>query len=177
MTLDIRRLSSLGAFKALRILPLFLLLSCENVSCPLETTVESVYGFYASDRDADGVFYPGSAIAIADTLTITDISLGSVLVNRLVGQSSVKMPVSYYAEADSFEFCFTDTTGRFVYDAIYISKYSHPHWDDPSCPVKMWHEITGVTSTHHVIDTIIISNPYVNYEGKENLQIYFRTSN
>ena len=155
----------------------FALVSCESVNCPLETTVAYVYGFYASARDADGTFHPGSAITIADTLSITDISLDIELVNRLIGKSTVSLPVSYYAAADSIELCFTDTANRRVYDVIYVEKQSQPHWDDPSCPVKMWHEITNVISSHHVIDTILIANPSVNYAGSENLQIYFRTGN
>lgn len=152
-----------------------LLAACESVNCPLETDVACVYGFYATARDAGGTFYPGSAITIGDTLSVTDLSQDIVLVNRLYGKPTVSLPVSYYAAADTLELCFADTAGNRVYDVIYLEKQSLPHWDDPSCPVKMWHQLTRVTSTHHVIDTVLIANPNVNYDGSENIKVYFRT--
>ena len=151
--------------------------ACESVNCPLETDVACVYGFYTTGRDADGTFYPGSAITIGDTLSITELSQDIVLVNRLIGKSSVSLPVSFYSAADTLELCLADTAGNRVYDVIYVEKQSQPHWDDPSCPVKMWHQLTRVTSTHHVIDTVFIANPTVNYDGLENIKIYFRTGN
>ncbi|MBP5770005.1 MAG: hypothetical protein J6W75_01415 [Bacteroidaceae bacterium] len=152
------------------------LVSCDNLSCPLENTVESVYGFYATSRTANGTFEPGAAISIGDTLTIYAANRDTILANRLIGKSSVSLPVSYYADVDTLLFVFSDADGRSTSDLVYIHKRNIHHWDAPSCPVHLWHEVTAVASTHNLIDTILISNPHINYDGNENFQIYFYTN-
>ena len=141
----------------------FNLMSCDTYNCLLETKVQCVYGFYTSE----------GTLAIGDTLTITALDVDAVLANRLVNASGVKLPVSYYNDADTLEFLFQgeDGEGR---DTLYIEKQNIAHLDDVSCPAHMWHHITRVYTTHHLIDSVIISEPNINYDGKENLQIYFR---
>ncbi|MBP5500483.1 MAG: hypothetical protein J6Y05_07280 [Bacteroidales bacterium] len=153
-----------------------LMASCEQVSCPLNNTVESIYGFYASARTADGVFAEGAQVTILDTLTVSALGRDTILANRLYNKNSIGLPVSYYGETDSLLFTFTDKQGLMGRDTLWIHKQSHPHFDDPSCPVHVWHVITGVESTHHLIDTILIHHAEINYDGLENLQIYFYTS-
>lgn len=150
--------------------------ACDSVSCPLNNTVESVYGFYASGRGDDGVFVEGPAVTIGDTLNIKAVGHETLLANRLVGQSGVSLPVSFYADVDTLEFSFTDKQGRRGADTLWISKKNTHHFDDPSCPVHMWHTILDVRSTHHLIDTIVIADPAVNYDSDENFQVYFFTA-
>ncbi len=150
-----------------------LLIACNEVSCPLNNTVESVYGFYASTRDETGTLVEGETISIGDTLTITALGPNVELANRLIGKGSVKLPVSFYGDVDTLEFMFTDKLNRKGGDTLWISKNNLHHFDDPSCPVHIWHTITGVRSTHHLIDTVLINNAAVNYDGLENFQIYF----
>ena len=154
---------------------LFTFLSCDTNNCLLETKVQCVYGFYASARSDDGAFAAGEAISVADTITITAMGINTVLANRLVNQSGVKLPVSYYGDVDSLLFTFNATDGT-GYDTLYISKRNIAHLDDPSCPAHMWHNITSVHSTHNLIDTVLVSESNINYDGLENLQIYFRTA-
>ena len=153
-----------------------LLLACDNVSCPLNNTVECVYGFYASTRTAGGPFVAGNAVSVADTLTVTALGADSVLINRLYNKSGMKLPVSFYAEMDSIMLTFKDTLGQVARDTIYVSKTNQAHLDDPSCPLHMWHTVTAVSSSHNLIDSILINHPEINYDGLENLQIYFRTA-
>ena len=74
---------------------------------------------------------------------------------------------------DAVELAFTDTLSRVGRDTIWIHKRNIHHWDDPSCPVHMWHQVLDVRSTHHLIDTVLVPNPTINYDGLENFQIYF----
>ena len=152
------------------------LTACEQVSCPLNNTVESVYGFYASARTADGTFAEGAAVKIADTLTVTILGRDTVLLNRIYNQSSISLPVSYYADTDTLLFTFTDKQGAIGKDTLWMHKENTAHFDDPSCPVHIWHTVTGVESTRHIIDTIIVNNADINYDGLENFQIYFHIS-
>jgi len=158
---------------------LFLLLcmvGCENISCPLNNTVESVYGFYAATYDEDGLLQTGTSVGVGDTLTVTLLGADSIILNRLTGQSGMKLPVSFYQDTDTVELAFTDTLNRTGRDTIWISKRNTHHWDDPSCPVHIWHKVLGIRSTHNLIDTVLVTNPEINYDGLENFQIYFHVA-
>lgn len=154
---------------------IFNFLACENINCPLNNTVESIYGFYASARSTGSPFQPGGAIKISDTLTITALGADTIIANRLVNRSRVALPVSYYGEIDSLRFAFTSADGSKAADTIWMTKENFGHIDDPSCPLHMWHNVLYVRSTHHLIDTVLINHTEINYDANENLQIYFRT--
>jgi hypothetical protein len=150
-------------------------IACESVTCPLNNTVESKYGFYAAQYNEKGELVTGTAIGIGDTLTVTLLGADSVILNRQTNKSDMSLPVSFYLDEDSIELAFTDTLSRTGRDTIWVSKRNQHHWDDPSCPVHMWHEVTAVRSSHNLIDTVLVTNPDINYDGLENFQIYFRT--
>jgi len=135
-----------------------------------------VYGFYASARTSDGVFEAGSAVTVGDTITITALGPDTILANKLINQSGVSLPASFYGQVDTLQFCFTDANGAVAYDTIWVTKDNLHHWDDPSCAVHIWHTITAIHSTTNLIDTILVNEPEINYDGLENIQIYFRTS-
>lgn len=169
----VRRHAILTIVSSILLLPL--LLACENITCPLNNTVAGVYGFYASARSGDGPFVAGGAIKISDTLTITALGADTVIANKVVNRSKVSLPVSFYGEIDSLRFTFTAEDGTTGRDTIWIHKENFGHLDDPSCPLHMWHNITYVRSTHYLIDTVLVNHAEINYDGLENLQIYFRT--
>lgn len=143
-----------------------LLPSCDSFNCPLNSTVATVYNFYGSN---------GQAITIGDTLTVTAMGTDQVLVNRLVNESTMSLPMSYYAEADTLIFTLADSEGRSSRDTLWVTKQSTPHSDDPSCPMRVWHQLTAVQHTYHLIDSVAIVNRAVNYDGLENIRIFFRT--
>ncbi len=158
-----------------------LLISCDDISCPLESTVECHIGFYAeAEPDGEGNIIPGIKIGIGDTLTICAVrpnAEDTILVNRLVGKGSVDLPVSYYASEDIIVFAFTDTLSRTAHDTLWYQKDNVAHWDDPGCPLHYWHNITSLRFTRHLIDTVFINNSSINYGSQENFQICFRTGN
>ena len=166
--------------------------ACDDISCPLESTVECHIGFYAEAvDDGEGHKVPGSKIGIGDTLTVSALRPAvedsvatnrealsdTILVNRLVGQSSLALPVSYYASEDIIVLAFTDTLSRTARDTLWYEKDNVAHWDDPGCPVHYWHKITSLRFTRHLIDTVFINYSTINYDGRENFQICFRTGN
>jgi len=156
-----------------------MLCACDDISCPLESTVECNIAFYAEAvPDELGRMVPGASISIGDTLTISVVRPGmadSVLVNRLTGQHSAALPVSYFAPEDVIVLAFTDTLSRVGRDTLWYQKDNINHWDDPGCPMHPWHHITGLRFTRHLVDTVFISNSTINYAGSENIQICFRT--
>lgn len=173
------KLTSRSTFRALAAAACccgLLFAACNDVSCPLNNTVASVYGFYATARTDDGAFVGGAAVTVNDTITITALGPDTVLANKLVGAGGAILPVSFYGDVDTLQFAFVDKAGRTAADTLWVSKKNTHHSDDPSCPVHLWHSILGVRSTHHLIDTVVVSNAQVNYDGLENLQVYFFTS-
>ena len=143
-----------------------LLAACDSINCPLNSTVSAVYTF----RDSNG-----KAFAIGDTLTVTAVGPDTVLVNRLVNQSGMSLPVSYYAPCDTLAIRYADADGLTAFDTLWIEKVSTPHSDDPSCPIHIWHKITNVRYTTHLIDSVVVVNPDINYDGNENIRIHFIT--
>lgn len=153
--------------------------ACDDISCPLESTVECHIGFYAeAEPDGEGNMIPGAKIGIGDTLTILAVRENmedTVLANRLLGKSEVALPVSYYAAEDVIIMAFTDTLSRTARDTLWYQKDNIAHWDDPGCPLHHWHSITSLRFTRHLIDTVFINNSSINYGSQENFQICFRT--
>lgn len=143
---------------------LLLLAACDNISCPLNNTVECKYKFCTIS---------GESFTLGDTLTVTIAGRDSVILNRLVNKNSMSLPVSYYAPADTLVLTFTDTQGDQAQDTIWMEKTSTPHFDDPSCPIHVWHTITDVRYTRNLIDSLVILNTAINYDGLENIQIRF----
>lgn len=143
----------------------FNFISCDTFNCLLDTKVQCVYGFYSE----------GASIMVSDTLTVTALGVNTVLVNRSVNQNGLQLPVSYYGDVDSLEFKIKGPDGEGC-DTVYMVKRNIAHMEDVSCPAHMWHTITQVYSTHHLIDSVYINHSDINYDGLENLQIYFRTA-
>lgn len=148
-----------------------LVTSCNSSDCPLTNTVMQKCGFYDSD---------GNVLTIDDTLTIT--VRDSVILNRLTEGTNVKLPMSYNAAQDTLVFHYTPT-GEIaeVTDTLVVSKTNTPHFVSLECARSMFHNITNVTWTtrkpdqtyRYAIERVAVTNEHVNYDEKENLQIYF----
>lgn len=147
------------------------LMSCGSSDCPLTNTVMQKVGFYNFD---------GSQLTVDDTLTV--MVSDSVILNRLTGGTSVRLPMSYSAPADTLVFCFTPTGAIMpATDTIVINKTNTPHFVSLDCARSMFHTITAVSWSRrspnetyaYAIDSVALINPEVNYDEKENLQIYF----
>lgn len=144
--------------------------ACESIDCPITNVVYATYSFYAVE---DG---EATAVTVLDTITVTAAGTDSVLINKYYSQSEVELPMSYTAETDTLVFQFTDSLSNTRYDTIYVSKENTQHYESPDCPAAMFHYVTGITSTHHLIDSIVIVKPDIDYNVTENFQIYFHNN-
>lgn len=144
---------------------------CSSSDCPLNNTVMQKCGFYNED---------GSVLTISDTLTIS--IRDSVILNRLTDGSTIMLPMSYSGDIDTLVFHYKPQgTNTSVSDTIIISKTNSPHFVSLDCARSMFHTITGVKwsertpdeTYRYAISDITIRNNEVNYDEKENLQIYF----
>ena len=142
--------------------------ACSTIECPLNNRVYTNYTLM------------GDVATLADTLTVSTTradDTDSVLINRVTSISKFILPISYQSEADVFYFELRDTLGNHSIDTVAIHKQDRPHFDAVDCNPSFFHTLTGVETTHHAIDSIVINYPTVNYDtSKEHLYIYFKSN-
>ena len=94
----------------------------------------------------------------------------TVLINKLYGASSMEIPMSYFHDADTLIFTYGSISLK---DTIKIQHDSYPHVELPECGTYRYHTLKSITTTDAAIDHVEISNPLVNYDGSENIKIFF----
>ncbi len=180
---------------------LILLFSCSSNNCPLENRVSCNYHFY--DSEGNAIKYtdyltiktlrPGSKkeytyrklgeqTVVTDvqtpsyveegyTETVSDVRNDTVLLNKSNTLTSASLPMSYTGTADTLVFHYGSITAK---DTVIISHTPYPFVEMPECGSYMFHTLTGIRcNTNAAIDRIEIANANVNYEGQENIKIYF----
>ncbi len=60
-----------------------------------------------------------------------------------------------------------------VSDTAVISYDSYPHLVSAECGYTFYNEITELSTTHNIIDTLIIENKNVTLNGERNLRLFF----
>ena len=140
--------------------------TCSSDDCPINNMVAGRMAFYN---------HLGDRVAINGTLSISVVRPqgDSVVLNLMSSASEMAFPLSYTHETDTFIF---DYNGGMAYDSIYISHTNEPTLVSIDCGMAMFHTITAASSTHHVIDTIIIKSSDVNYDARENIQVIYHTA-
>ena len=162
--------------KSMRILPLcffvsvLLTVSCSSIDCPLNSLVYTQYQLMSPDGTVD---------TLADTLTVSTTRIDgsdSILINKNVRTTELALPISYSQPQDIFFFETIDTLLKTTtLDTVTITKEDHPHFESVDCSPLYFHTITGVSTTHNAIDSIVINSPDVSYDtSTKHLYIYFK---
>jgi hypothetical protein len=60
-----------------------------------------------------------------------------------------------------------------ISDTAVITYSRHPHLVSAECGYTFISELTGVITTHNIIDTLIIDNKSVNLNGERNLHLFY----
>lgn len=177
-----------------------LLTSCSASNCPLENTVTCNYGFYDSEGTAVSyndtitvsTLLPGtktvytyrqlgylpvtldyqdsSYIEKGYAQTISVVRRDTVLINKLTGASSMSVPMKYFSDNDTLILSYASISNK---DTLYVSHDSYSFVDLPECGTHRFHTLKDIRCTYSGIYSIAISNPKVNYDGNENIKIYF----
>ncbi len=182
------------------LLTLAILVSCSSNNCPLENKVSCNYHFY--DSEGNAIKYTdyitiktlkpgykkeytyrklGEQTIVTDTQTPEYVEMGytesvqevrkdTILLNKSNTLSSVKLPMSYANTADTLVFHYGSILAK---DTIILQHTPYPYVEMPECGSYMFHVLNGIRSTEAGIDHVEIVNPNVNYEGEENVRIYF----
>ena len=156
-----------------KIIPIILfaiatMVSCSTLDCPLNNTVYTKYKL-----DGNVTQLTGSYMTIS---TNKQDGEDSILINKDENVDSFMLPMSYTNAADTLYFEIQDAQERVFKDTLIVSKDNHPHFESIDCSPSYFHTITGVTTTHHLIDSVVINHKDVNFDAtKSHFLIYFGT--
>lgn len=139
--------------------------ACSTLDCPQTSTVMAK-------------FRMGSPVdTLKDTLTISaarPAGNDSVLINKDVNRDSFMLPMSYNGDEVTYYFSRTTIDGDNYIDTVRVMKTNEPHFESVDCTPSVFHTITGVSTTHHAIDSISIIYNKVTYDQtKAHFRIYF----
>lgn len=149
-----------------------LLTACSSIDCDLEGKILCHYAIQDSTGTAKQLAYPLSVIFIREAA-----DSDTIYINQQSSVSSLDLPMSNIAERDRMALKMTIDSITTAYDTICISKTNTPTFEDVDCTARYRHEITGVSSSHHFIDTLIINNPKVSNDASvTNIYIRIRTT-
>lgn len=142
---------------------LAVLSACGSLDCPLNNIVNTKYRL--------------KGVAAKDTITVSTTKQtgnDSVLINKDVKPDSLLLRMSYTQPEDVLYFEVRDSMQRVFLDTVRIQKENQIHFESVDCSPNYFHTITGVTTTHHKIDSIVINRKDVNYDAtKEHFTLYF----
>ena len=138
---------------------------CSSIDCPLNNTTYTKYKLM------------GNVTTLADTMTISTTKTegqDSVLINRDVNVDSFILPMSYQQPEDVLYFEIRNRDHKVWKDTVTVKKENFSHFESVDCSPSFFHTITGVQTTHHFIDSIVINKKEVNYDAsKAHFYIYF----
>ena len=144
--------------------------ACTSIDCPVNNSVRTYYALKKADGtpdtlNKDTMWVWTQRIDGTDTV-ISKQTQGNLELNYFYGSSasSFDLPISYTQPEDVLYMLVRHAKGINYLDTIRIKKENYPHFESVDCQASYFHTITGVSATHHVVDSIVINNPQVNYE-------------
>ena len=142
------------------------MVGCSTLDCPLNNTVYTKYKLAG-----DITQLTGSYLTISTTKKDGE---DSILINKDENVDSFLLPVSYTGAEDILYFEVQDAELRTYKDTVTVSKDNNPHFESIDCSPSYFHTITGVKTTHNLIDSIVINHKDVNFDAtKVHFLIYF----
>lgn len=150
------------------------LTACTNIDCPLDNVVALTCGLYSAEDE--------TTIVLQDTLTVKAGGIkDTILLNKAQNISSFLLPVRQGVAEDTLLFRFSNKQGQVAIDSVLLRHSNEPHFESVDCPTAVFHTLMGVRWTSHAlslmpltIDSIAIVRREVNYEDRENIQVYIR---
>lgn len=156
------------------VLLVWALAGCNGSDCPLGNVVRMHALVYDSET--------GETTSIADTLTVTALPLDTVLLSGSVETSTLSLPLSNTEETDVLLLTWTTSAGE-VTDTLRVTKTNQAHFENLDCSASVFHELTSVSISERTptvdfptaIDSVVITDPEVNYDTGENIRFYITT--
>lgn len=143
--------------------------ACSDINCTMGSAAYANYLF--KDRN-------DSTLRFIDTLSVGTTTLGgrdTVLMNRLIGDTAMSLPMSSSLTADTlylFYFWRQQNPARAL-DTLIIKHSNVPHFSSPECGIYVSHAIEDITYTKNFIEDIQILNKDVSANTAYNFKIRF----
>jgi hypothetical protein len=137
----------------------FLISSCSSIDCPVQNTVYSSYALYTADEQVD---------TLRDTMYVFSrraAGKDTLLFNAGIGLTKFQLQISYSHPEDTLCFLMVNGSNYLAIDTVFVKKEDIPHFESVDCSASFFHRLTAVRSTHHAIDTIVISKNFVDYDA------------
>lgn len=159
-----------------------LLVGCTSIECSTNNTVVSQYCFMKHHEDGN------DSTMVLDryylTVSVNHIENGAdtVYLNKTGKISTLKLPVSYAYKKDTLFFDFSDTLQSSQYktvaiDTVCISKTNELIFEGVECNPRYHHKVLSATTTHHMIDSIVVKNNYIdNDPNKVHFNLFLHPS-
>lgn len=144
------------------------LAGCSESDCSLGGRPSARFGFYDSET--------GKLVTLFDSLSvITPITADedSILINKDKQIDHITLPFNYVGEETMFVLVYT----RDLRDTLWIEHENIPYFTSMDCGISMFYQIKGVRASTNGLDSVILRNPEINDNEKENFQIYYTTDN
>ncbi len=143
-----------------------IMIGCDNgYDCALNNTSYDNIGFYTKENNSEEEYI------FPETLTVSLMVNGkeSIVVNHIIDADRISLPMSYTQEVDTVIFRYSDA----LEDSLYITHTNNPYYQSMECGTVMYHKLEELKYTNVWIESADIVNNNVNFEGHENIKIYF----
>ena len=147
------------------LLPALFFPACEVENCPPNALAFAHFSF---------VDQYGRAVMYTDTLTVIgqidsgDSTINDTLINRDTEIGELSIPLSY-GEQTRFILSYNGRSR----DVITVNHRNIPYFMNLDCGTMMFYEVTSAESTTRMLDSLVITNPNIDNNEKENFKIYF----
>ena len=144
--------------------------ACTSIDCPVQNLVYTSYELKKSTGKSDTLnkdtMWVWTQRADGTDTVISKQINGNLELNCFFGStaSAFQLPISYTQPEDVLYMLLRSSKGGSYIDTVRIKKENIPHFESVDCQASYFHTITAVSTTHDVIDSIVINNPHVNYD-------------
>lgn len=149
---------------------LFAVVSCSTNTCRENVSALPLATFYSSSTENE--------ISV-DSLTVYGVGVpGDSAIIRNGNASMVYLPFRVSASSCGYVFHYeqkllSDTR---LNDTLTVNYKSNPMFTSVECGAMYFYEITGLSCTNHLIDSVAVVNASITNVESETIRIFFRTA-
>ena len=142
---------------------------CNTTGCTDNQSALPLAGFYSAAT--------GQAISV-DGFDIAGVGApdGALLYEWGLARSEVYLPFRSDASSTAYTFTYHVDSITTVTDRIDFTYTSEPYFASEECGAMFIYQITGMTYTRNLIDSVAILDSLVTNTNSQRIHIYFRTS-
>ena len=158
-----------------------MLVGCTSIECSMNNIVVSQYGFMQHCDDGNDTAVVLDKYYLSVSINRNDNGADTVILNKKSKISTLQLPVSYTRGADILYFDFMDTlqSAQFktiAVDTVYIKKTNDLIFEGVDCNPRYHHKVLSVTTTHNLIDSIVVNNNKIdNDPSKVHFYLYLHS--